>query len=90
MDTIAGDYAARSRAVLKPGGTYICLADGTDEAFLLVEPDHAGMLALADLVERGQLTVAIDSVFPLAEAARAHEHGEKNASTGKIVLAVVG
>jgi NADPH:quinone reductase-like Zn-dependent oxidoreductase len=88
VDTIAGDYAARSRALLKPGGTYISLADATDEAFLLVEPDHAGILALADLVERGQLTVTVDSVFPLADAAKAHEQGEKRGSTGKIVLKV--
>jgi NADPH:quinone reductase-like Zn-dependent oxidoreductase len=89
VDTIAGDYAARSRALLKPGGVYISLADATDEAFLLVEPDHAGMLALAGLVESGQLSVTVDSVFPLADAAKAHAHGEKKASTGKIVLKVV-
>lgn len=89
LDTIAGDYAARSRALLKPGGTYISLADATDEEFLLVEPDHAGMLALVDLVERKQLAVTVDSVFDLAEAARAHEYGEKNTATGKIVLKVL-
>jgi len=90
VDTIAGDYAPKSRALLTPGGTYVSLADNTDEAFLLVEPDHAGMLALAGLVERKQLAVTVDSVFPLAEAAKAHEHGEQNGSTGKIVLKVVG
>ncbi|WP_133906059.1 NADP-dependent oxidoreductase [Actinophytocola oryzae] len=88
LDTIAGDYAAKSRSLLRPGGTYISLADPTDEAFLLVEPDHAGMLALVDLVEHKQLTVTLDSVFPLADAAKAHEHGEKGGSTGKIVLKV--
>ncbi len=47
------------------------------------------MLALADLVEKGRLTVAIDSVFPLAEAAKAHERGETGRARGKIVLQVV-
>jgi NADPH:quinone reductase-like Zn-dependent oxidoreductase len=88
LDPIGGDYGPRSRALLRPGGTYIALTSGGDD-FLLVEPDHAGMLALADLVATKQLTVEVDSVFPLSEAAKAHEHGEKGGTTGKIVLKVV-
>jgi NADPH:quinone reductase-like Zn-dependent oxidoreductase len=87
LDTIGGDYSSRSRPLLRPGGTYIALTPGDD--FLLVEPDHAGMLALVDLVESGQLTVAIDSVFPLHDAAKAHERGETGHAQGKIVLQVV-
>jgi len=48
------------------------------------------MLALVDLVETGRLTVTVDSVFPLADAAKAHERGETGTATGKIVLTVVG
>jgi NADPH:quinone reductase-like Zn-dependent oxidoreductase len=88
LDPIGGDYGPRSHALLRPGGTYISLTSGGDD-FLLVEPDHAGMLALANLVATKQLTVAVDSVFPLSEAAKAHEHGEKGGTTGKIVLKVV-
>lgn len=87
LDTIGGDYGTRSRPLLRPGGTYIALTPGDD--FLLVEPDHAGLLALVDLVESGQLTVAIDSVFPLEDAAKAHERGETGRAQGKIVLRVV-
>ena len=87
LDTIGGEYSTRSRPLLRPGGTYIALTPGDD--FLLVEPDHAGMLALADLVESGQLTVAIDSVFPLRDAAAAHERGETGRAQGKIVLQVI-
>jgi NADPH:quinone reductase-like Zn-dependent oxidoreductase len=90
LDTIGGDYAPRSRTLLRPGGTYIALADPTDDDFLLVEPDHAGMLALVDLVVKNQLKVTLDSVFPLAEAAKAHERGETGGATGKIVLTVAG
>lgn len=86
LDTIGGDYAARSRPLLRSGGTYVALTPGA--GFLLVEPDHAGMLALADLVAKGQLKVAIDSVFPLAEASKAHELGETGRTTGKLVLRV--
>ncbi|MGB3438483.1 MAG: NADP-dependent oxidoreductase [Actinophytocola sp.] len=87
LDTIGGDYRARSLPLLRAGGTYLALTPGED--FLLVEPDHAGMLALVDLVENGRLTVAIDSVFPLADAAKAHERGETGRAQGKIVLRVV-
>jgi NADPH:quinone reductase-like Zn-dependent oxidoreductase len=87
LDTIGGDYAERSRPLLRPGGTYVALTPGAD--FLLVEPDHAGLLALADLVDEGRLRVAIDSVFPLADAAKAHERGETGRARGKIVLRVV-
>jgi NADPH:quinone reductase-like Zn-dependent oxidoreductase len=89
LDTIGGDYGPKSRALLRPGGVYIGLASPGEEGFLLVEPDHAGMLALAGLVESKQLTVTLDSVFPLADAAKAHERGETGAATGKIVLTVV-
>jgi NADPH:quinone reductase-like Zn-dependent oxidoreductase len=89
LDTIGGDYRDRSRSVLRDGGTYIALTSPGEEDFLLVEPDHAGMLALVDLVGEGQLTVTIDSVFPLADAAKAHERGETGRARGKIVLSVV-
>ncbi|HEX5099496.1 MAG TPA: NAD(P)H-quinone oxidoreductase [Polyangiaceae bacterium] len=36
----------------------------------------------------GSLAPLVDSVFPLADAARAHEHMEANANVGKIVLQV--
>lgn len=88
LDTIGGDYNGRSRALLRDGGTYIALAGPAEEGFLLVEPDHAGMLALVDLVERGKLAVTIDSVFPLTAAAKAHERGETGRAQGKIVLKV--
>ena len=88
LDTIGGDYNARSRGLLRPGGTYIGLAAPAEDGFLLVEPDHAGMLALVDLVEKGQLAVTIDSVFPLADAVKAHERGETGRARGKIILKV--
>lgn len=55
---------------------------------LLVEADHAGMQAIADLVETGTLRAHIEATFPLAETAKAHVLGETGRTTGKIVLAV--
>jgi NADPH:quinone reductase-like Zn-dependent oxidoreductase len=41
-----------------------------------------------ELVRTGRARVHVDSVFPLAEAAKAHERMESGAQFGKIVLAV--
>jgi NADPH:quinone reductase-like Zn-dependent oxidoreductase len=92
---------ARSLAVLRPGGTLVSilpvapvdpdeLADIAERGIrfeaLLVEADHAGMQAIADLVEAGALRAHIEATFPLAEAAKAHALGETGRTTGKIVL----
>jgi NADPH:quinone reductase-like Zn-dependent oxidoreductase len=55
---------------------------------MLVEPDHAALAALARLVDKGELQPHVAATFPLKEAARAHELGETNHTTGKIVLTV--
>jgi NADPH:quinone reductase-like Zn-dependent oxidoreductase len=46
--------------------------------------------AAYDLIRRGKAQVHVDSVFPLAEAAHAHERLESGAQFGKIVLAIPG
>ncbi|AZS73012.1 NADPH:quinone reductase [Streptomyces lydicus] len=101
LDTIAGDYGARSLRTLRPGGSLISIlplddtfpADrareaGVRAAFVLVEPDRAGLQAVAELVNTGKLQVNVDTVFPLEDAAKAHALGETGRTTGKIVLTV--
>ncbi|MET9855746.1 NADP-dependent oxidoreductase [Streptomyces sp. NPDC006450] len=97
IDGIGGDYGARSLKVLRPGGHLITLtgpdqvpaeAEGFRTGWTLVEPDHAGLRAVAALVEEGKLRPVVDTVLPLAEAAKAHEIGEQGRTTGKIVLTV--
>ena len=100
FDPIAGDYSARSVGILRDGGALVSIlpvdaeatelarARGIPTGFTLVEPDRLALTAIADLVEQGRLRVEIDSVFPLAEAAAAHRHGETNRASGKIVLRV--
>jgi NADPH:quinone reductase-like Zn-dependent oxidoreductase len=46
--------------------------------------------AAYDLIRSGKARVHVDSVFPLAEAARAHERLESGVQFGKIVLAIPG
>jgi NADPH:quinone reductase-like Zn-dependent oxidoreductase len=100
LDTIGGDYVARSLATLRDGGRLVTLLGPQPEAFadaaarglhaswLLVEPDGRGMEAIAALVAGGRLRALIDRTFPLAQAADAHRHGERGRTTGKIVLTV--
>lgn len=101
FDTIGGDYQLRSLRALKPGGTLVSIVPvaapgltelaaelGVDVHLMLVESDQAGMHHVAELVESGKLRAEIAATFPLGEAARAHEMGETNRTTGKIVLTV--
>ena len=55
---------------------------------MLVEADHAGMSAVAELAAAGTLRAVVDGTFPLAEAAKAHEIGERGRTAGKLVLEV--
>jgi NADPH2:quinone reductase len=43
-----------------------------------------------DWIVSGAVKVRVDKVFPLAEAARAHEYLEARLTTGKVLLAVAG
>jgi NADPH:quinone reductase-like Zn-dependent oxidoreductase len=53
-----------------------------------VHSDGARMAVLAGLIEAGRVRVGIDSVFPLADAAKAHRRAEEGHIEGKIVLSV--
>ncbi|MDP4503084.1 NADP-dependent oxidoreductase [Nonomuraea turcica] len=102
LDTICGDYGPRSLRTMRKGGTIVSLALslfdrgvhdvakdlGLRSETMLVEPDQAGMRAIAALVEAGRLRVEVAAALPLADAAKAHELGETNRTTGKIVLTV--
>ncbi|MFF5025670.1 NADP-dependent oxidoreductase [Streptomyces collinus] len=97
LDGLGGENAERSLKVLRAGGRLITLPgpddvpaapDGIRAVWMLVEPDHLGLREIAALVERGALKPVVDTVLPLAEAAKAHEIGEQGRTTGKIVLTV--
>ncbi|GAA3464143.1 NADP-dependent oxidoreductase [Saccharothrix longispora] len=98
FDTVGGDVAARSVPVVRDGGIVVTIlgpalpaaadaaAGRVRTAAVLCEPDRVGMLALADLVERGLLRTELDTVLPLDQAAGAHELIESGRTRGKIVL----
>ncbi|MEU4762600.1 NADP-dependent oxidoreductase [Actinosynnema sp. NPDC023794] len=104
LDLIGGDYERRSMGVLKPGGRYVGLPDptrlpdlrvmadalGVRAEVVSVVPDHAVLEHVAGLVERGELKVVVAETFPLEDVVKAHEVGEANRTTGKLVLTVPG
>lgn len=98
LDTVGGDYPARSLRALRRGGRLISLLplrpevaaeaerEGVQAQVLLVEADHAGMTAIADLAAEGRLRPVVAATFPLADAAKAHEIGDTGHVAGKLVL----
>ncbi|WP_106191929.1 NADP-dependent oxidoreductase [Umezawaea tangerina] len=102
LDPLGGDVRTRSLDVLRRGGVLVAIVSDGDEAAaaekaaqlgvrlegMIVEADHGGMRAIADLVARGGLHPHVEATFPLAEAAKAHAHGETGRTTGKLVLVV--
>jgi len=100
LDTITGDYTARSLRTLRRGGILVSLLPfapetpaeaerlGVRAEVMLVEYDHQGMTAIADLVTEGRLRPVVEATFPLGDAAKAHELGERRHVAGKLVLIV--
>jgi NADPH:quinone reductase-like Zn-dependent oxidoreductase len=98
LDSVGGDYPARSLRTLRRGGALVSLlpipADVAAEAarlgiraeVMLVEADRAGMSAIAGLVTGGKLRPVIAATFPLADAADAHALGDTGRVAGKLVL----
>jgi len=99
IDMVGGSTLDSLASVLSPGGVLVSVAGevppstvaiardrGADAVEMLVEPDLAGLNGLADLVERGQLRVHVDAVFPLEKVDAAHELGRQGHTRGKIVL----
>ncbi|NGN66996.1 NADP-dependent oxidoreductase [Streptomyces sp. A7024] len=100
LDPIGGEHALRSLRTLRPGGIAVCILRvgpefaaeaerlGVRAEAPIVEADHAGMNAIAGLVESGELRATVADTFPLAEAAKAHALGETGRTAGKLVLTV--
>jgi NADPH:quinone reductase-like Zn-dependent oxidoreductase len=101
IQMFGGEAGLRALECLRPGGVLVsgqaAWTPGLNEraaelgvraVAYLVDPDGAGLDALAGLVTQGSLKVHLDAVFPLAEAAKAHDHVAGGRTTGKVVLTV--
>ncbi|MEG3178784.1 NADP-dependent oxidoreductase [Sphingomonas sp. RB3P16] len=100
LDAVGGANMERFLSVLKPGGALFLVNPlgftGHDEAETLgitvsstqVRSNGTQLAQVARLLDEGTVRVIIDSVFPLAEASRAHQRAASGSIQGKIVLAV--
>ncbi|MBW6187657.1 zinc-binding dehydrogenase, partial [Pseudomonas aeruginosa] len=96
-----GPASGRFLRTLRPGGALYPIFPlgfaGTEEArqrgvtvsTTQVRSSGAQLARLADLLDAGVIRVAIDSVFPLAQAQMAHERAAQGHLEGKIVLSVM-
>jgi NADPH:quinone reductase-like Zn-dependent oxidoreductase len=101
VDTVGGPHAYRLLPTMRPGGVIMPVYYGEyhrEEAAARgitfrqgqVHSDGRQLAELARLIDAGQVRVGIDSVFSLAEAAKAHERAEQGHIQGKIVLVPPG
>ena len=98
FDTVGGGVRAGCYAVLKPGGRLVWIAPAPDgfqpsrSDVQTLRPnvvrDRAHLERILALVAQGAVKPPVLALFPLAEAARAHEISEARHLQGKLVLMV--
>jgi len=96
LDTVGGEVAKRSFAVLRPGGRAAFVAGeapkATRDDVTALKPkvgrDRAHLERIVTLVSNGAVRVPEIQVYPLAEAAAAHRVSEGRHFRGKLVLKV--
>ena len=100
LDTLGGASTGRFLRTLKHGGAlypvFLGYSDAKEPAkqgvtvsMTQVRSNGAQLSELGRLLDAGTVRVAIDSIFPLADARKAHERAASGHIQGKIVLTVV-
>ncbi len=98
-----GDYYARAKSILNPGGVFVCLIPnpvflirqllakilpGPRFAFLLVKADRQDLEWLATLTAQGMLNPQVNVVFSLEQVVEAHKMLERGHVKGKVALEI--
>jgi NADPH:quinone reductase-like Zn-dependent oxidoreductase len=99
LDAMAGETRDRSWQVLKKSGILVSILGppsqedaarhGVRGAGIFVQPNPAQLHELANLADAGKLRPIVETVLPLADAARSHEMNQTLHTRGKIVLRVI-
>jgi NADPH:quinone reductase-like Zn-dependent oxidoreductase len=99
FDTVGGERLERSPAIVRDGGRIVSIAEEPSERvsrapiearYFVVEPDSGQLVEIGRMLDRGELRVAIDSVFPLEDARAAFERSLATGKRDKVVLRVAG
>ena len=86
FDTVGGDRLAQT---VGSAPRVVSIAEEVDGAtYFIVEPNRAQLVELARRADEGELKPAIDSVFPLDDAAAAFARLAERGKHGKVVLSV--
>jgi NADPH:quinone reductase-like Zn-dependent oxidoreductase len=98
LDAVRGDALARSYGVVKKGGIIVsitgqpdpveCEKRGIRGESLMAHPDAKVLEELAKLIDEKKIKPVVSQVFPLTEAAVAHEQIATRHTRGKIVLKI--
>jgi NADPH:quinone reductase-like Zn-dependent oxidoreductase len=97
LDTVGGDTFVRAFETLKKGGFMVTVVafpgDEAERHGVKVKrsytvPSAQNLIAIRELVEKGQVTPHIEAVFPLAEIKDALALSESGRARGKIVLRI--
>jgi NADPH:quinone reductase-like Zn-dependent oxidoreductase len=96
LDGLGGEVRQRTWGVLKPGGIFVSILGslsaemaaqyGVRATNILVRPQGKQLAEIAALVDAGKLKTYVEAIYPLTEAAKAHEHVQKGHTRGKVVL----
>ena len=97
-DLIAGETQDRSWKVVKDGGAIISTLKEPDQAkakehnvrvaHYMAEPNADELEEITRLIDAGKVKPVVEATFPLAQAAKAHEHMEHDHIQGKVVLKI--
>jgi NADPH:quinone reductase-like Zn-dependent oxidoreductase len=98
IDLVAGETRERSWKVLKPSGKLVSTLGrpkppsdapaGAEGREVVLETKMDQLAEIGHLFETGKVSVLVNKVFPLAEAAQAHLHLENGHAAGKTVLSM--
>jgi NADPH:quinone reductase-like Zn-dependent oxidoreductase len=99
FDCSGGENFLKGHHCVKKGGFLVSITGQADQNLVeangfkfiyhFVEPNAVELDKLAFFIDSGKLMTFIHSVFPLNEAAKAHEQIETRHTRGKIVLTIV-
>ncbi|MBL7686242.1 MAG: NADP-dependent oxidoreductase [Deltaproteobacteria bacterium] len=97
FDTMGGEIQRQSVEVLKRGGrltSILALEESVlahpeiQSGYVFVRPEELQLDLICEMIEEKKMKVHVSEVFPLAQAAKAHQRIESGHVTGKLVLKI--